>query len=101
MDGLHEDLNRIQKKPIVESVDSNGREDEVVAMESWIAHIKRNQSVIVDLMTGQYRSKVTCPDCNKQSITFDPFITVTLPIPQKVVNSLGFYLIYANMRKKS
>ncbi len=52
-------------------------------------------------MTGQYRSKVTCPDCHRESITFDPFITVTLPIPQKVVNSIGFYLIYANMHKKT
>lgn len=37
-------------------------------------------------MAGQYKSKVTCPTCRKDSITFDPFITVTLPIPQKVVN---------------
>ena len=66
-----------------------------------IAHIKRNQSIIVDLMTGQYRSKVTCPDCKVESITFDPFITVTLPIPQKVVNSFGFFLIYADMHKKN
>jgi len=66
-----------------------------------MAHIKRNQSIIVDLMTGQYRSKVTCPDCHRESITFDPFITVTLPIPQKVVNSVMFYLIYPNMHKKT
>lgn len=85
----------------MESVDSNGRPDNVVALESWIAHIKRNQSIVTDLMTGQYRSKVTCPDCNRESITFDPFITVTLPIPQRVVNSLMFYLIYANMTKKT
>jgi len=52
-------------------------------------------------MTGQYRSKVTCPDCYKESITFDPFITVTLPIPQKVVNNFGFFLIHSNMNKKT
>lgn len=72
-----------------------------MALESWIAHTKRNQSIIVDLMTGQYRSKVTCPDCYKESITFDPFITVTLPIPQKVVNNFGFFLIHSNMNKKT
>lgn len=44
--------------------------------------MKRNQSIIMDTMTGQYKSKVTCPDCNKTSITFDPFITLTIPIPQ-------------------
>lgn len=35
LDGIHEDLNRITKKPYTENVDSNGREDEVVAEESW------------------------------------------------------------------
>jgi ubiquitin C-terminal hydrolase len=31
LDGLHEDLNRIQNKPYTETVDSDGRPDEV----SW------------------------------------------------------------------
>lgn len=29
LDGLHEDLNRIQHKPYTETVDSDGRQDEV------------------------------------------------------------------------
>lgn len=47
-------------------------------------------------MTGQYKSRVTCPTCNKESITFDPFITVTLPIPQKVINVFDGFFIYNN-----
>lgn len=31
LDGLHEDLNRIQNKPYTETVDSDGRPDEVRA----------------------------------------------------------------------
>ena len=31
VDGLHEDLSRVPKKPYVESVESNGRKDEIVA----------------------------------------------------------------------
>jgi ubiquitin C-terminal hydrolase len=31
VDGIHEDLNRIKKKPYVESVDSNERPDDVVS----------------------------------------------------------------------
>ena len=33
LDGLHEDLNRVQVKPYVELTDSNGRPDEIVAKE--------------------------------------------------------------------
>lgn len=37
LDGLHEDLNRIQNKPYTETVDSDGRPDEVRAytLQLW------------------------------------------------------------------
>jgi ubiquitin C-terminal hydrolase len=49
LDGLHEDLNRVKKKPYVEAKDSDGRPDEVVADEAWEMHKARNDSVIVDV----------------------------------------------------
>jgi ubiquitin carboxyl-terminal hydrolase 6/32 len=49
MDGLHEDLNRITKKPYVEKKEADGRADEVVAKEAWDVHLLRNRSVMVDL----------------------------------------------------
>jgi hypothetical protein len=42
LDGLHEDLNRVQNKPYVESIESDGRPDAEVAAESW----NRYQSLI-------------------------------------------------------
>jgi len=50
LDGLHEDLNRVKKKPYVELPESNNRTDAVVSAEFWNAHLRRNQSIIVDLM---------------------------------------------------
>ena len=35
LDGLHEDLNRVRKKPYTEIKDSGGRPDEEVAEEAW------------------------------------------------------------------
>ncbi|KAI0289608.1 hypothetical protein BC826DRAFT_914263 [Russula brevipes] len=84
LDGLHEDLNRVLKKPYVEKPDWNGGADlELVklASSSWEGYMKRNDSVIVDLFQGQYRSTLVCPECNKVSITFDPFMYLTLPLP--------------------
>lgn len=52
-------------------------------------------------MTGQYKSRVTCPTCSKTSITFDPFITVTLPIPQKVINVFEGFFFYSNFEQKT
>ncbi|XP_074861714.1 ubiquitin carboxyl-terminal hydrolase 19 isoform X1 [Carettochelys insculpta] len=83
LDGLHEDLNRIHNKPYTETVDSDGRPDEVVAEEAWQRHKMRNDSFIVDLFQGQYKSKLVCPVCAKVSITFDPFLYLPVPLPQK------------------
>jgi ubiquitin C-terminal hydrolase len=42
LDSLHEDLNRVKKKPYIEMSESNNRPDEVVAREFWNGHLKRN-----------------------------------------------------------
>ena len=81
LDGLHEDLNRVTKKPYIELKDSNGRPDAEVAAEEWSAHIQRNNSVIVNLFHGQHRSEIKCSSCNDSSNRFDPFTFLTLSIP--------------------
>ena len=65
LDGLHEDLNRIKKKPYVEVKDGSGRPDAQVAAESWQNYLKRNSSIIVDIFHGLLKSTLVCPDCSK------------------------------------
>jgi ubiquitin C-terminal hydrolase len=64
VDTLHEDLNRVIEKPYVEVKDSDYRPDSEVAKEHWDAFTARNRSVIVDLMYGQYKSKIRCHECD-------------------------------------
>lgn len=71
LDGLHEDLNRVLKKPYVEKPDWEGGGDKELvelAQKSWDGYMLRNDSVIVDLFQGQYQSTLVCPECNKVSI---------------------------------
>lgn len=82
LDGLHEDLNRIQKKPYIENNSSDNKPDEDAADEAWQNYKKRNDSIVVDLFQGQYKSKLVCPTCSKVSITFDPFLYLSLPLPK-------------------
>lgn len=42
---------------------------QVVAEEAWQRHKLRNDSFIVDLFQGQYKSKLVCPICSKVHIT--------------------------------
>jgi ubiquitin carboxyl-terminal hydrolase 4/11 len=83
MDGLNEDLNRVLKKPFVEAVESDGRPDEIVAALSWEGYKKRNDSVVVDNFAGLLRSHVKCNVCDRESTTFDPFMSLSVPIPTK------------------
>uniref|UniRef100_A0A182PRW5 ubiquitinyl hydrolase 1 n=1 Tax=Anopheles epiroticus TaxID=199890 RepID=A0A182PRW5_9DIPT len=81
LDSLHEDLNRVMEKPYTELKDSDGRSDVIVAAEAWSQHHARNQSIIVDLFYGQLKSKVTCQGCGRDSVRFDPFSLLSLPLP--------------------
>lgn len=93
LDGLHEDLNRVKKKDYIELPDMIGMSDKVKADTSWKYHLARNQSIIVDLMHGQYKSTLHCPDCDKISHTFDPFMQLSLPIPQMKIETRKYYFI--------
>ncbi|CAA19303.1 CSN-associated deubiquitinating enzyme Ubp12 [Schizosaccharomyces pombe] len=88
LDGLHEDLNRIYQKPYTSKPDLYEVDEEKIkntAEECWRLHKLRNDSLIVDLFQGMYRSTLVCPVCNTVSITFDPFMDLTLPLPVKQV----------------
>ena len=41
---------------------------QVVADEAWDVYKQRNDSFVVDLLQGQYKSKLVCPVCNKVSL---------------------------------
>ncbi|XP_019188510.1 PREDICTED: ubiquitin carboxyl-terminal hydrolase 5 isoform X2 [Ipomoea nil] len=88
LDGLHEDLNRVKHKPYIKSKDADGRPDEEVADEYWANHIARNDSIIVDVCQGQYKSTLVCPVCNKVSVTFDPFMYLSLPLQSATTRSM-------------
>ena len=82
---IHEDLNRIKKKPYVEDLDDDGKaSDSEMADESWRRFKLREDSMIVDLFQGQFRSHLTCPEtgCGYESRRFDPFTAVACPLPK-------------------
>uniref|UniRef100_A0A8C8RUQ7 Ubiquitin carboxyl-terminal hydrolase n=1 Tax=Pelusios castaneus TaxID=367368 RepID=A0A8C8RUQ7_9SAUR len=100
LDGLHEDLNRVKKKPYLELKDANGRPDSVVAKEAWKNHRLRNHSIIVDIFHGLFKSTLVCPKCSKVSVTFDPFCYLTLPLPLKKDRSMDVSLVFADPQRR-
>lgn len=101
LDGLHEDLNKITRKPYIEEFKTAGLDEIQQADMFWQHHLSRNQSIIVDLMHGQYRSEVTCPKCSKVSLTFDPYLMLALPLPNKKVKSFDVMFVYSDPRRSA
>ncbi|KAF2205264.1 cysteine proteinase [Delitschia confertaspora ATCC 74209] len=105
VDALHEDLNRIRQKPYTtnpDSDDNTANDPEAIKAlgEKYREnHFLRNDSVATDLFTGFYRNTMVCPDCEKVSITFDPFnlVTLQLPIEQTWQHEVIFVPRYGNI----
>lgn len=101
IDGIHEDLNQVRNKPFCEAPESKDYPDEnELAEKFWSNHIARNQSPVVDLMHGQLRSEVICPDCGNVSIKFDPFLMHTLQVPGAVSKTVELCYIFLEPERK-
>ncbi|KJE90982.1 Usp8 protein, variant 2 [Capsaspora owczarzaki ATCC 30864] len=106
LDGLHEDLNtkgltKNNQQLITQSDgtralvaalpnrDQQEEEDEarrnmpveLRAERAWQRYKQRNDSVIVDMFQGLFKSSIQCDVCRHASITFSPFMFLSLPIP--------------------
>jgi hypothetical protein len=107
LDSLHEDLNCVIVKPsqtenqTTESLNNRAvvinEVDE--AREAWHRHLARNNSIIVSLFHGQLKSRVTCSNstCRYVSITFDPFMYLSVPLP-KAQRQIVVTLVHPHMR---
>lgn len=73
LDLLHESINRNYSNTYIEQ--SPQRSSEALKL-----HRKREDSFIWDLFGGQLQSEVLCPNCNKKSVTFDHFTSLSLEI---------------------
>ena len=107
LDRVHEDLNmasrrlkrhrKTQKGFGLEKDSEKDPEtptDEVLAAESLANYTRSNNSFVMDVFQAQFRSSLTCPTCDKQSNTFDPFLCVSLPIPQKQLMPVFVTVLY-------
>lgn len=45
----------------------------------WKKHVKNSHSIIIDLFTGLFYSKITCSECNNISSAFEPFNILSIP----------------------
>ena len=79
IDSLHEDLNRVENKTYI-SKEERELDDETKSKIEWNNYLKRNQSILVDLFYGLFKSTVVCSVCNKSYVDFSVFSSIPLNI---------------------
>ncbi|KAM5152589.1 ubiquitin carboxyl-terminal hydrolase 31 [Mantella aurantiaca] len=86
LDRVHEDLNAAGKNkprlPVEEDLTGEG------------PPFPNSGTFVQELFQAQYRSSLTCPHCQKQSNTFDPFLCISLPIPLPHTRPLYVTVVY-------
>jgi hypothetical protein len=85
LDAVHEDLNRIKIRSNVTFEEKEDEPDHFAARRWWEHHALNNDSEFVNLFQGLYKSIVDCKACGKRSIKFDPFMYLTLSLPEERV----------------
>lgn len=55
---------------------------DTMSQQAWKEHSKVSRSVISDKFYGQLCCKTRCPECEHNSVKFDSFSVLTLPLPE-------------------
>ena len=93
---LGEDLNEIKNKKYLELKEQQHQEtDEECAKRFWDLHLSRNNSIITNLFCGLNKSIIKCPLCKYKSITYNPFTSISLLIPNNKQLKTVKYLNYS------
>ena len=96
LSNLHDGLNRVYQKienksdekdkdkdNEKENSDNNNKDFQEIYKKYIKEYKERNDSFISDLFTGYFLSTTICDECNKESINFEPYSLLSLPIPKK------------------
>ena len=83
LDALHEDYNEVTTRIVVPKFEADDEDLRIedAAEESWRRYLLRNQSFLVARCMGMLMSTLQCRTCGMSNITFDPYMQLTLELP--------------------
>ena len=79
---MHQDLNLVQEKTAWKLLETNGKDRNIysLAEEYWNYYKNVDDSYIYDSFCGQICNSVSCASCHHESISFDNFLDISLPM---------------------
>jgi ubiquitin C-terminal hydrolase len=92
LDHIHEELNTGTKSGEELTCPPKFKDESETSASKrfWNFYKERHNSVVVDLFHGQLMNNLTCLVCYHNSITFEPFVSLLLPIPNMKKVDLTF-----------
>ena len=75
--------------------DLNGEDENSLESEArraddyWEDWVSKNNTVISSTFQGLFKSTVICEECSYVSVTYEPFMYLTVPIPRVSTRSIG------------
>uniref|UniRef100_A0A914ZK85 ubiquitinyl hydrolase 1 n=1 Tax=Parascaris univalens TaxID=6257 RepID=A0A914ZK85_PARUN len=97
LDKIHEDLNTAIVRLYNDKMICGSEED--VAESTRNNHLRAHCSVIITLFSAQFRSSIHCQRCGMQTLKFDPYMCVSLQVPQEIRRSVYVTVVYASARQ--
>ena len=76
----------MQRKITYDDIEEPGITAEEKSHRSWLFYLGKDSSIITDLFLGQFRSTLKCSECDHESVTFEPFWLVSLPLSKECVD---------------
>ena len=83
LDHLHEETNIKKHHKKIENSEIIDTNEIDLGNENWANIVRNNASYFYGLFMGQLQSKLTCSECNKTKIKYEPFNALNLPIPEE------------------
>lgn len=75
-----EEPDETSKSITYDDIEAEGINAEEKGRRCWIFYLNRDNSIITDLFLGQFRSTLRCSECRHESVTFEPFWVVSVPL---------------------
>ncbi len=83
IDVLHEEINLKSSKEFIPNPEFYNGERVELGSEYWANNLRRNISFIHSLFLGQLQNTLICQACGATKLSYETFLTLSLPIPQK------------------
>ena len=84
-----------------EILDDPDLSPEAKGTQCMSVYLSKDDSFITDLFLGQFRSTLKCTTCHNESVTFEPFWVISVPIPKATAKARIFHKEYTYTRSLS